>query len=290
MRFRPRSRMQMHKGNDLLRWTVSFADFMTLMFAVFVVLYAVAANNDYRYKVVLEGMKNGTKLLNQQLFSSNNDGILTHNSNNVMNKIGPALLSDNDPGYPHDKKSLGNISKSGGELNALKTALEDTFSREISNKQMKLNIDGDWLTIKLDDGILFPSGSHTLLKRSQRQLDKLAGILKPINNRLRVRGYTDSTIFSDEIYPSNWELSGARAFSVVHALEKRGIPGRRMVVEAYGEYEPIINNIGNVDKSKSRRVVIAISKDVSAIEKNDSEKMHELRPSQHQLIITTRQE
>jgi hypothetical protein len=73
-----------------------------------------------------------------------------------------------------------------------------------------------------------------------------------------------------------------------------------MVVEAYGEYGPIINNIGNVDKRKSRRVVIAISKDVFAVDKNDktslpheredSENMHELRPSPNQLIITTRQE
>ncbi len=300
MRFRPRSRMQMHKGNDLLRWTVSFADFMTLMFAVFVVLYAVAANNDDRYKAVLEGIKNGTKLLNKQLFSSNNDGILTHNSNNIFDKMGPALFSDNDAGYPFAQQSLNNIAKSGGELNALKTSLEDTFSSEISNKQIKLDVDGDWLTIELGDGILFASGSHTLLKRSQIQLDKLAKILKPLKNRLRVRGYTDSTIFADEIYFSNWELSGARAFSVVHALEKRGIPGRRMVVEAYGEYGPIINNIGNVDKRKSRRVVIAISKDVFAVDKNDktslpheredSENMHELRPSPNQLIITTRQE
>ncbi|MCK5818495.1 MAG: OmpA family protein [Psychromonas sp.] len=300
MRIRPRSRMQMHKGNDLLRWTVSFADFMTLMFAVFVVLYAVSTNTDARYKEVLQGIKNGTKLFNQQLFSSNYDGILTHNSNNIIEKMGPALLSNNDSGAPHVKASLLNIPKSGGELNALKTSLEETFSSEISHKQIKLDLNGDWLTIELGGGVFFLSGSHTLLNRSKTLLDKLAVILKPINNRLRVRGYTDNNIYSDEIYPSNWELSGARAFSVLHALQQRGIPGRRMVVEAYGEYEPIINNLGNVDKRKSRRVVIAVSKYVFAADKNDktsvpleredSKKMHEIRPSANQLIMTTRQE
>ena len=92
MRVRPRSRMQMHKGNDLHRWTVSFADFMTLMFAVFVVLYAVSLNDQEQYKEVMLSFQNASKLLNQSTLSSNREGILTHNSNSIIEESGPALI------------------------------------------------------------------------------------------------------------------------------------------------------------------------------------------------------
>lgn len=299
MRIRPRSRLQMNKGNDLSRWTVSFADFMTLMFAVFVVLYAVAAKDDDQYKELLQGVKNGSKLLNQQLLSSNYDGILTHNSNNIIDDSGPALLSDNNQiQQPHENESALNIPKSGGELNALKIQLEESFESATVDEVVKLDLNGDWLTIEMNEQLLFVKGSHTLLSSAQNQIKKLALVLKPVNNSLRIRGYTDQTTISDEIYKSNWELSGARAFSVLHALKNQGVIAQRMVVEAYGEYQPVIDKIGNIDKAKSRRVVIAISKyafnsdhkNSMLLSKPDSEKMHTLHPSKNRVIITTRQE
>ena len=70
MRVRSRSRLTRHNGNNLHRWTVSFADFMTLMFAVFVVLYAVSASKEDKYKEVMQSIQGATKLLNQSVFSS----------------------------------------------------------------------------------------------------------------------------------------------------------------------------------------------------------------------------
>ena len=313
MRVRPRSRFQMHSGNDLNRWTVSFADFMTLMFAVFVVLYAVSASHEEKYKEVVQDIQNATKLLNQSVFSSHQEGILTKNSNSIMEDSGPAMLSDKKLKQASNELSDVDRLKAGWELSQLKFELEEVFLTELNGDLIQLDLAGDWLTIDMGGQLLFAGGSHTLLNASIAQINKLARVLKPVNNMLRIRGYSDQEYISNEIYKSNWELAGARAFSVLHALQKRGVIGQRMVVESYGSYYPIVDKNGDVDKFRSRRVVIAISKyafvdkkindKLKKTEENkknsaqslrlpkaDREQMQELHLPDNRLIITTRQE
>ncbi|WP_022940732.1 OmpA/MotB family protein [Psychromonas hadalis] len=323
MRVRPRSRMQMHKGNDLHRWSISFADFMTLMFAVFVVLYAVSVNDKEQYKEVMVSFQKASKLLNQSVFSSNNEGILTHNSNSIRDDSGPAMLSEEMINQANDELSAVDTLKAGWELSDIKLALDNVFISELDKKNVELDLNGDWLTIEMGGELLFAGGSHTLLNSANEVVNKISEVLSKVNNLLRIRGYSDNETIADEIYRSNWELSGMRAFSVLHALNKQGISGERMVVEAYGRYSPVINGNNRVDSLKSRRVVIAISKyAVVTVEKNsdlsenkllqkvllqsdllkstgvsqstqpkeDSEKMHEVYLPNNRLIITTRQE
>lgn len=309
MRVRPRTRLQMHSGNDLNRWTISFADFMTLMFAVFVVLYAVSLSNEEKHKEVLQSIQNASQLLNQSVFSSKQEGILVEESNNLIEDAGPAIISSQGAKLAHDELSDIDTLKSGLELNQIKEELESAFLSELKKDQVTLKLEGDWLTIEMGGNMLFAGGSHALLLSAQGKITKLAKVLIPINNMLRIRGYTDQKIISNEIYRSNWELSGARAFSVLHLLKELGIAGERMVVEAYGEYYPVIKKDGNVDSLKSRRVVVAISKyalvsrnvtpdsqeitdepELPELEKPDSEEMRELYLPNNRLIITTRQE
>ena len=313
MRVRPRSRMQMHKGNDLHRWTVSFADFMTLMFAVFVVLYAVSLNDKEQYKEVMLSIQNASKLLNQSVFSSNREGILTHNSNSIIEDAGPALTSESMPHQASDELSEVETLKEGRALSDIKLALEKLFVSELDTKDVELDLNGDWLTIEMGGDILFAGGSHTLLNSAREVVGKISNVLIPVNNLLRIRGYSDTDLISNEIYRSNWELSGMRAFSVLHALNEQGISEERLVVEAYGRFSPVINENNRVDTLKSRRVVIAISKyAVVTVEKNseqvedgflessneppsaspkeDSEEMREVYLPNNRLIITTRQE
>lgn len=311
MRVRPRSRFQMHSGNDLHRWTVSFADFMTLMFAVFVVLYAVSASHEEKYKHVVQNIQDATKLLNQSVFSSHREGILTKNSNSLVEDSGPALQSEGMINQANNELSDVDTLKAGWELNQLKLELEEVFLSELDSDLIQLDLDGDWLTIEMGGKLLFAKGSHTLLNSSIQQLNKLATVLKPVNNMLRIRGYTDQNKISNEIYLSNWELAGARAFSVVHALYDRGISGQRMVAESFGLYSPVTDKNNIVDELKSRRVVIAISKygvvakktttktaekkiqkkvESPTLRKPDSEKMQEIHLPNNRLIITTRQE
>jgi chemotaxis protein MotB len=301
----------MHKGNDLNRWMVSFADFMTLMFAVFVVLYAISLNDKEQYKEVMLSIQNASKLLNKSIFSSNNEGILTHNSNVIMEESGDAIVSDDMPKQADNELSEIETDKVGNELNKIKLSLEKLFISELDEKNVALDLNGDWLTIEMGGDILFAGGSHTLLSPAVEIVDKISQVLIPVNNLIRIRGYSDQERVANEIYRSNWELSGMRAFSVLHQLNDNGIPGERMVVEAYGRFSPLLNENNKIDPLKSRRVVIAISKyAVVRVEqdnqtpevtinnsetsvnspKKDSEEMREVYLPNNRLIITTRQE
>lgn len=310
MRIRPRTRLQLHAGNDLNRWTISLADFMTLMFAVFVVLYAASVSHEKKYEDVMLSIQNASRLLNKSVFSSSYEGILTKTSNSLIENSGPALLSQELVKQADDQLSESGRLQVGEDLGHLKIQLETQFSSELGENLINLDLNGDWLTIEMGGDLLFVGGSHSLLKVAKREIGKLAKILKPVNNMLRIRGYTDTDTISNEIYFSNWELAGARAFTVLHALNEQGITGKRMVMEAYGKHSPVIDNDGNVDKLKSRRVVIAISKyalveikkkksivksiknESSKLQlaKPDSKEMYELHLPKNRLIITTRQE
>ena len=311
MRIKPQSRMQTHKGNDLNRWMVSFADFMTLMFAVFVVLYAVSLSDREQYKEVILSIQNASKLLNKSIFSSNNEGILTHNSNVIIEDSGDAIISEDMPQQADDELSEVETDKVGNELNDIKLSLEKLFISELERENVALDINGDWLTIEMGGDILFAGGSHTLLLPAVDIVEKISQVLVTVNNLIRIRGYSDQETVANEIYRSNWELSGMRAFSVLHEMNNQGIPGNRMVVEAYGRFSPLFDENNKIDSLKSRRVVIAISKyAVLPVERNeqpeqtdlknnkakvnspkqDSEEMREVYLPNNRLIITTRQE
>ena len=203
--------------------------------------------------------------------------------------------------------------KQGRDLSEIKLSLENLFTSELDNQSVELDLNGDWLTIEMGGDILFAGASHTLLNSARDVVNKISGVLLPVKNLLRIRGYSDQETVANEIYNSNWELSGMRAFSVLHALSERGITGDRMVVEAYGRYSPILNANNRVDPLKSRRVVIAISKyavltvekrsnltedkisqgssaNPSTLPKQDSDEMREVLLPNNRLIITTRQE
>lgn len=310
MQVRRRNKIKVSKGNDLHRWTVSFADFMTLMFAVFVVLYAVSSNKEEKYKDVVMTIQNASKLLNKSIFTSNQEGILDKHSNSLIADMGPAILSDDYKNKVENKLSHVDISREGEDIHQLKEQIKALLSSEVEQNLINVEDDGDWLTVEVGGQLLFAQGSHTLLISAQKLLKKLSVTLTPIDNMLRIRGYSDQEKISNEIYFSNWELSGARAFSVLHALSKLGVAEKRMVMEAYGSYNPITDINGNVDPLASRRVVIAISryaiveepivpvvqiteKEISEAlptSKPDLEKMHELHLPNNRLIITTRQE
>lgn len=310
MAWRSRKQLQIHKGNDLNRWTVSFADFMTLMFAVFVVLYAVSSSEEGKYKEVVLSIQNASKLLNKAILSSHYDGILDKQSNTLLENSGPALLSEHASQQATNELSEVDNLREGVALKQLKSELEDLLASELDSELIVLKDDGDWLTLEFGGQILFAGGSHTLLISANKLLNKLSLILQPIDNMIRIRGYADQENVANEIYFSNWELSGHRAFSVLHELAKLGIDQQRMVVEAYGSYSPIINFDGSVNNLASRRVVLAISRyamvkqlvvePTKAISKTmseslptqkpDLEKMQELHLPNNRLIFTTRQE
>lgn len=143
-------------------------------------------------------------------------------------------------------------------------ALRQRLSAELASGEAELSGDGDSVTVGLTDRILFPSGAAELNARGREVLARVAASLASLPDRLvRVEGHTDSTPISPERtaqFPTNWELSTARATTVVRFLQERGIPGERLAAVGFGEHRPIADNGSANGRRKNRRIELVLSR------------------------------
>ena len=246
------------------RWLVSYADYMTLLFALFVVLYAMALVNEKSFNSVTDSIgkvfqANSEKIKNK---GHGDDLLLLNDSETTKNIYGNAILESSVPTRATDVPNLTKVNtfKVGTSLKVLKESLNKALYDVIESGQAQLQIDGDWLEIELNSGVLFASGSSSPTKSAIYILSLIVKVLESNSNYLRIRGYTDNNPISNEIFSSNWELSVYRATSILRVFESFEISSARMAIEGYGQYYPNADNATKEGRAKNRRVVIAISK------------------------------
>ena len=216
---------------DTHRWMVSYADFITLLFAFFVVMYAISSVNVSKYKSLAEGM--------QTAFDS---------------KASP---KSGGPTSTQDSKSTvkTNINEKD-QFNQLVKALS-----ALQDSDYHMNPQDGFVELDIKAGALFDSGSANLRPVAIIKLMKLASIIKSLPYPIAIEGYTDNMPIDTEQYPSNWELSSARAASVARSLASFGVEQTRLSVTGYGEQYPIADNANEEGRSKNRRVNVIIAKD-----------------------------
>lgn len=250
--------------DNVHRWLVSYADYMTLLFALFVVLYAMAMVNEKPFETITESVghvfqANDAKPKNR----GHGDDILNVNTSKTNKRLfGNSLLEEAGPELLEGEQTLSNISDSqvGSNLTSLEDELHTALYELIESGFAQLQIDGDWLEIELNSGLLFPSGSASATNSATSILGVIYNVIGEVSNFVRVRGYTDNQVIKTEIFPSNWELSVFRATAILRVLEELGMNPARMAIEGYGQYYPTADNTTAVGRSKNRKVVVAISK------------------------------
>lgn len=245
-------RRQAEEPENHERWLVSYADFITLLLAFFVVMYSISSVNQGKYKVFSDSLTTAFK---------GGEGV----------KLAPVAEGTNTPDYAAwwqipvsplpqtpdaDQKKQ---QQQRQELQVLQRQLIESMAGLIGEGQVQIQLDNDWLLIEMRSGLLFDLGSDTPSRSSGPVLDKLAQQLLPLNNFLRVRGYTDNLPITTPRFPSNWELSTARAATIVRMLKERGILPQRMAAEGYAEFAPVADNATAEGRAKNRRVVLAIA-------------------------------
>lgn len=244
------------------RWLVSYADYMTLMFALFVVLYASAIVKEETYDVLSESLGKIFELKGQEQTGTTGEGQLTNQVSQQDDKMGNSQEPEKGP-----EASLQDLVKNkstkknlGNPLQDVQFELQKALKELLTHDLAKLELDPDWLTIELSSGLLFPSGSAASNPAASVILQEVALVLSSVNNRIEVRGYTDSQTINNEIFSSNWQLSAARAAEVTNLLERNGILQQRLAIKANGSNDPVASNDTATGRAKNRRVVIALSK------------------------------
>jgi chemotaxis protein MotB len=259
-----RKRRHFVEQDNVDRWLVSYADYMTLLFALFVVLYAMAMVNEEPFETATESIGKVFRA-NEELPKNrgHGDDILNVNTSKTNKRLyGNGILDVAGPELVDGEITLSNVSDSevGTNLTSLEKELHTALYELIESGYAQLQVDGDWLEIELNSGMLFPSGSSSVTNNATTILAIIYDVIGSSSNFIRVRGYTDNQPISTEIFSSNWELSVFRATAILRVLENLSLNPARMAIEGYGQYYPRENNNTVAGRAQNRRVVIAISK------------------------------
>ncbi len=228
------------------RWLVSYADFMTLLFAFFVVMYAVSSINEDKYRVLSNTL---TRAFSREDLSMDpiQVGSPTMSvSPHVVDIPDTSGFADAEPGDTHIQPSMQKIQEHlAGFLD------EDT---------VRIRENNDWLEVAVQSSLLFSSSSAELSAEAQAVLKATADYLIEFDNPVTIEGYSDNVPARSGRYPSNWELSSARAASVARYLMSAGVDRKRLAAVGYGENHPLETNATPEGRAENRRVVIVVAR------------------------------
>ena len=243
------------------RWLVSYADFITLLFAFFVVLYA-SSQVDQR-KVGKLALAIQVAFQEMGIFQASTTQVpMDFNEPMPFSKVQAVDNRQRNADLGRIASQTRGALGGGGEngdLAQLQHELGKALSAEISRKEISLRREPDGLVISLREVGFFESGSAQVKAASRPALDRIAGILRERDYRLRIEGHTDNVPIHNVQFSSNWELSTSRATEIVRVLIVRdGFDAAHLSAAGYAEYHPIASNRTTEGQSMNRRVDIVI--------------------------------
>lgn len=261
------------------RWVISYADFITLLFAFFVVMYSISSVNDGKYRVLsdslVEAFKSTSKTLNPTPVGENIATSGNHATPIPLPVPGDfpskedykygieGLFDDVAPGAARQGDHKDNQAS---YLSKLSEKMASRLQMEISSGDVKVVNRGEWLELSIQSSVLFGSGQANLSVPAKNLLQKAATVLQEGENPIQVEGFTDNVPIETEQFPSNWELSAARASAVVRWFISQGVKGERLAAVGYGEQRPIASNDDEAGRSQNRRISIIVSNQLPASE------------------------
>ncbi len=243
------------------RWLVSYADFITLLFAFFVVLYA-SSQVDKR-KVGKLAMAIQVAFQEMGVFEASTTHVPVDLAEPMPFSTVQAIENVERTGSvaritSHPDGTLGGGSENG-DLAQLQAELETLLAAEIKRREIAMRRDPDGLVISLQEAGFFESGAAQIKSTSQATFDQIASMLLERNCRVRIEGHTDNIPIHNSLFSSNWELSTARATEIVRLLIVRyGFSPARLSAAGFAEYHPIASNATADGRATNRRVDIVI--------------------------------
>jgi chemotaxis protein MotB len=269
-------------------WAIPYGDLITLLLAFFVVMYAISSVNDGKYRILSDSLsaafRGGPRSM--QPIEVGTRRVVTEPS-------GPSILISEGMRASQPRSQLEAIAAptagiegeepSAEELARLKAAanaaaarraqldriagdVEQAMASLIMQDQVVVRRHDDWVEVEIRTDILFGSGSAALASQATTAIAQLGDALRNNRNPIRVEGHTDNVPIRTSAFASNWELSAARAASVVRILVDRGIDPSRLAVLGLGEFRPAQPNDSVSGRGANRRVLLVILGDDQAPE------------------------
>ncbi len=232
-----------HENHE--RWLVSYADFITLLFAFFVVMYSISSLNEGKYKILSQSLTG--------VFSQPDRTIKPIPVGEERPRTSEAELVLPDEGSPQAPVD---------SLESIASSVREAFGDLIQSKQLKVSGNELWIEIELSSSLLFSSGEALPNNAAFEIIEKVAKILAPYENPIHVEGFTDNQPIQTAQFPTNWELSAARAASIVRMLAMDGVNPGRMAAVGYGEFQPVADNATAEGRGRNRRVVLVVSRNL----------------------------
>lgn len=263
-----------HENHE--RWLISYADFITLLFAFFVVMYSVSSVNEGKYRVLSDALvaafRSSAKSLEPiqvgELSKSKKEaGMISSIVDQQKIGVGneqrsPSTLRSQSIASEQtiDQKNMKGVAV----IMQMADEIEKAMSKLIKQDLIAVRRGALWIEVEIKTSILFTSGSARLQADSLPVLKDLAKILRQFPNPVRVEGFTDSVPISTAAFPSNWELSAGRAASVVNLFATEGMDPKRLAAIGFAEFRPIADNHTAEGRGKNRRVVIVVLESADA--------------------------
>jgi chemotaxis protein MotB len=241
------------------RWLVSYADFITLLFAFFVVMYAISSVNEGKYRVMSDSLINAFR------------EVRTTDKAVNMGAKNPAILPGTGQPIGHTVMQPAALNKEQQQAteNMKKVAKNVLDAMQPLNQNGKVRVTQSprGITVEINASLLFNSGDAVLHADSKEALAAVAKVLAGVDNPIQVEGHSDNVPINSPAYPSNWELSSARAGSVVRLFAELGVPTTRMVAIGYADNQPLDTNATAEGRARNRRVNVLILNEVGGAAK-----------------------
>jgi chemotaxis protein MotB len=259
-------------------WAIPYGDLVTLLLAFFVVMYAMSSVNEGKYRILSDSLAAAFRgsprtlqpiQVGEKAVGSGADINMTIVQQAMLtgqprSMLEPSPMQVSDVASQGSRHAADNAyeaehtSAAVAELESVAAEVEQAMSELIRDQMIVVRRHGVWVEVEIRTDILFPSGVATVSPAAQTILKQLALTLKPFPNAIRVEGHTDNRPIKSAAFTSNWELSAARAASVVHLFTDAGMDPHRLAIVGLGEYRPAYPNDTEQNRNLNRRVLLVI--------------------------------
>jgi chemotaxis protein MotB len=241
-----------HENHE--RWMVSYADFVTLLFAFFTTLYAISTVDANKMGKMVQSMRAS---FDSTVFPSGSRTLsLSAGQGSGESSVVPHQLIES---IKIPKNISVKVLNGEKELGALKRTVENRIGSEVLKGIVRIHIEQRGLIISLGEGGLFDSGSDQIKPNGKVLLDVIAANLVTVGNQIRIEGHTDNVPIRNSQFPSNWELSTSRATAIIrYVIVRFGFRPELLSSAGYAEFKPVAPNETEEGRSRNRRVDIVV--------------------------------